>query len=195
MKREEIKATLDKIQPKEELICATLRKVETQKNKKRVSSFWQTRGYRYAMAVCTLMLLCGVGLLTWKLPDREDAASQPQGNPVSRSVRQDEAEEEDVSLALHVLETNTVWLQGVLCEYTLCEVTEEETASGIIAHALLTIQPENDTGKEAELYLYEEDKLHELKDAVHKEWNFLLEQNGQEETVWKVLDFLTLENE
>lgn len=189
MKREEIKATLEKIQPREELIQETLRKAEAQKNKKTVFSFWKTGAYRYAAAVCTLMLLCSVGLMTGKLSGDKNAVPTPQGTSVARNLHQEDAEESGALVAFYALEEEPVQTQGVLRSYTLCELTGAEKASGIIAHALLTVRPEQGTEISAEMFIYEEAMLQKLENAVSGTFTFLLQKMQEEETVWEVLDF------
>lgn len=189
MKREELKATLNKIQPGEELIQTTLRKVEMQKNKKTRFSFWNTAVYRYEAAVCTLVLLCGVGLMTGKLSGDKNAVLTPQGMAVGRGVLQENAEEYDTPVAVYSLEEEQIRTTGVLCDYTLCELTEAEKAFGIVAHALLTVQPEQGTKICAEMFFYEEAKLQELKAAVSGKLDFLLLQTAEEGNTWRVLDF------
>ena len=196
MKKEELKETLGQIQPSEALIRTTLLKVEEQrrKNAKPVFAWMGSYGYRYAAAVCTLVLLLGIGFITRDVSG--NMPMNPQENVASRSSGSDEADYGDVQIAAYTSEDGEAvpWTKGVLCACTMCTVSEEEKASGIVAHATLLLEQGDGETIRAEMYFYDETVLEKLVAAVSNELYFrLTSEECEDETMWKVLDFSTEE--
>lgn len=196
MREVELKETLGRIQPSEELIQTTLLKVEEQRKKKEktVFSWMGSYGYRYAVAVCTLVLLVGIGFATRTM--QGDVSRNPQENIVGRSSGQEAEDMHGVQMTAYTAEddADAVWMKGVLCACTMCDVTAEEKNAGIVAHATLLLEQSEESTLCAEMYFYDEAELEQLVTAISKELYFRLtseERNGG--TTWKVLDFSTEE--
>ena len=192
MREVELKETLGKIQPGEQLIQATLLKVEEQRSKKENSVFlWmKSYGYRYVAAVCALVLLIGIGRVTLHM--QGNVSGEPQEKTVQRSLEQETENTDGIQIAAYTLEddTDSGWVKGVLCACTLCEVTAEEKNAGIVAHATLLLEQSEDEILCAEMYFYEEAELEQLLTAMSKELYFrMISEETDGKILWEALEF------
>ncbi|MBE5948628.1 MAG: hypothetical protein E7261_06300 [Lachnospiraceae bacterium] len=208
MKKDDIKSALGKIEPSEELIQATLLKMQEQKQKEKnslfsfISSFMASPVYRYAGAFCALALVIvvGVGIFgNGKNPsnvhgrnaDNTGVTSDTGINMVAFTL--DDYEHESAAV-----------VKGKLKACFLSVVTDEEAADGSVASGALEIAVSNvedgagyvalegasGTSISAKIYFASKEEINTLVGLMAEEMYFsIVPEEKDGEAVWKVTDF------
>ncbi len=201
MKKEDLKIVLSKITPSEELIQATILKVEEQKRKeeKPVFSFFRSFNYRYAAAFCALALVLCVGVAAMGRNGINQETKNPKNGLDSRMLHNTDLDSSsDIGIASYVLDNteneDVLNVQGTLRACYLSAVTDEEAAEGVIACGILEIAAvsgEESSNISAKMYFYDNETLNALVGVISEDIYFRLvpvdETDG--ETAWKVIDF------
>lgn len=205
MRKEELKIALSKITPSEELIQATIRKVEEQKRKelKPVVSLLGSFNYRYAAAFCALALVLCVGIAAAIGTNINQRTKNPNNGLDSRMLNNTDLDNDsDIGIASYVLDNteneDVLKVQGALRACYLSEVTEDEAAEGVVACGILEISDVSgweSADISAKMYFYDNETLNALVGAISEELYFSLipvdETDGK--TAWKVIDFSLIE--
>ncbi len=201
MKKEDLKVVFSKITPSEELIQATILKVEEQKRKeeKTVFSFFSSFNYRYAAAFCALALVLCVGVAAVSRNGINQETKNPNNGLNSRILNSTDLDSSSyadiIPFALDDIDNEDVLkVQGTLRACYLSAVTDEEAAEGVIACGILEIADVSEEGKpniRAKMYFYDNETLDALVGAISEDIYFRLVPVGETdgEASWKVIDF------
>lgn len=201
MRKDDLKATFDKITPSEELIQATLLKIEEQKKKeeKNAISFFRSFNYRYVGAFCALALVVFVGFAITGLNGA--GSTKPTGNLYSRTGESTYADDNaGVGIVSYTLDDidneNAFDVSGILSACVLSKPTEEESEQGIVLCGELKIDvesrsddsPEGIIGKtiDAKICFCDNDKAEALVELVSQKVSFSI---VPEKEAYRVLDF------
>lgn len=187
MRKEDLKTELGKINPPEDLIRATLLKMEEAKEKKENSFLSFVKGFRYktatfaTVACCALVLILGIGAITGNRDRKEDNPSVidsriGQEGPVMQN--------DDLQIAAYTPEqdADVTRVKGVLLACGFSEITAEEAAEGVVAHGVLTIEQEDGTVVSADMLFYEQEAFQQLTDLLSEEIYFAMvceEKDGE----------------
>ena len=199
MKQEELKISLGKIQPREELIQSTLAKVRDQKMHREQRSSWRSiifsisynKGLRLAGAVCAFALVFFMGY-TAAPPHKVDFALTLSTDPVSNY---------GVRMASHDTIPATEWLtiRGQVKALHFTELTEEEDrkviASAQVQISVSNIEEKSDqlsrkdisTDLTATVLLYDTESLNLLVNPQAS--NLLFRLIPTENGGWNIYDF------
>ena len=171
MRKEDLKAELSKINPPEDLIRATLMKMEEAKEKKENSFFSFVKGFRYktatiATACCALVLILGIGVMTGNRKEENPSmidSRMGQEGPVMQN--------DELRIVAYTPEQDAdiTRVKGELLSCSLSEVTAKEAAEGIAAHGVLAIEQEDGTVFSAEMLFYEQDAFMQLTNLLSEE--------------------------
>lgn len=171
MRKEELKAELSKINPPEELIRATLMKMEEAKEKKENSFLSFVKGFRYktatiATACCALVLVLGIGVMTGNRKEDNPSVIDSRIGQEGPAVQNGE-----LQIAAYVPEQagDVTRVKGELLSCILSEVTAKEASEGIVAHGVLTIEQEDGTALSAEMLFYEQGAFMQLTNLLSEE--------------------------
>lgn len=158
MKKEELKASLGRIQPREELVNSTLARIHEQQAQERSSTIQRggffpavyNRGLRVAGAVCAFALVFSIGFAVAKL-----GGVDPTVTPVDPSARLAGTLDTDVvnnpSLAMFSLgEEEWIAVRGNVDSLRFVDLTEEQSAMGAVASAEVTIAVKSIEGRSEE---------------------------------------------
>lgn len=184
MRKEELKAELGKINPPEDLIRATLIKMEEAKEKKENSFLSFVKGFRYktatiATACCALVLILGIGAITGNRKDENPSVIDSRIGQEGPAMQNDE-----LRIAAYTPEQdeNVTWIKGELLSCSLSEITPEEASEGIVAHGVLTIEQEDGTVLSADMLFGEQEAFMQLTDLLSEEIYFAMvceEKDGE----------------
>ena len=161
MKKEELKASLGRIQPREELVNSTLARIHEQQARER-SSTKQTggffpavynRGLRVAGAVCAFALVFSIGFAVAKL-----GGVDPTVTPVDPSARlagtldTDVVNSSGLNVAMYADFAEEEWIavRGNVASLLFTDLTEEQSAMGAIACAEVHISVKSIEGRSEE---------------------------------------------
>ena len=171
MRKEDLKAELSKINPPEDLIRATLIKMEEAKEKKENSFLSFVKGFRYktatiATACCALVLILGIGVMTGNRKEENPSVIDSRMGQEGPALQNDE-----LQIAAYVPEQagDVTLVKGELLSCILSEVTVEEAAEGIVAHGVLTIEREDGTALSADVLFQEQDAFMQLSNLLSEE--------------------------
>lgn len=184
MRKEDLKAELSKINPPEDLIRATLMKMEEAKEKKENSFLSFVKGFRYktatlATACCALVLILGIGVMTGNHKEENPSVIDSRMGQEGPALQNDE-----LQIAAYVPEQagDVTLVKGELLSCILSEVTAEEAAEGIVAHGVLTIEREDGTALSADVLFQEQDAFMQLTNLLSEEIYFAMvceEKDGE----------------
>ena len=158
MKKDELKSSLGRIQPREELVSATLVKMREQRERdERRSQFFTpayAKGLRLAGAFCAFALVFCIGFVV----ARQSALDPTTGldNPDSRlsgELDTGNVDNSGLSVAMLPAEETTEWIvvQGNVESISFESLTDEDSAKGAIARASLTLTVKNVVSASEEL--------------------------------------------
>jgi len=205
MNKEDLKTSLDVIRPPEELIQATICKLEERKRQKSGTLFsWNNPHiYRYAAVLCTIVLLCGVSIASMGngslflqnmhlFPDNAnsrnipgtESAQDPAQVPAPISLLSHEEQNADVPLS-----GNTI--QGTLQACYLDTLTEADRQNGMIARGTMELAPTADGETiRAVICFYDRDRLNTFLGAISHQLTVTLAPTDRyPDATLEVLDF------
>lgn len=216
MKKEELKSSLDRIQPREELVNATLAKIHEQKarqilqdtQKKSFFSPGFNRGLRVAGAVCTFALVFSIGFAMAKLGGMDPVASPADNSPhMARTLdTTDVVNNTDLNIAMYTGLDEEEWIavRGNVSALRFRDLTEEQSAMGAIACADVTISIKNIEARSevfsrgtinseitATVLLYDTETINTLVDA--SEADLLVRLMPTENEGWDIMDLYSME--
>ncbi|MBP3618062.1 MAG: hypothetical protein J6J38_08510 [Lachnospiraceae bacterium] len=184
MRKEDLKAELSKINPPEDLIRATLMKMEEAKEKKENSFFSFVKGFRYktatlATACCALVLILGIGVMTGNRKEENPSVIDSRMGQEGPVMQNDELR---IVAYTPEQDADITRVKGELLSCSLSEVTAEEAAEGIVAHGVLTIEREDGTALSADVLFQEQDAFMQLTNWISEEIYFAMvceEKDGE----------------
>lgn len=184
MRKEDLKAELSKINPPEDLIRATLMKMDEAKEKKENSFLSFVKGFRYktatlATACCALVLILGIGVMSGNHKEENPSVIDSRMGQEGPALQNDE-----LQIAAYVPEQagDVTLVKGELLSCILSEVTAEEAAEGIVAHGVLTIEREDGTALSADVLFQEQNAFMQLTNLLSEEIYFAMvceEKDGE----------------
>lgn len=207
MKKDDIKSALGKIEPSEELIQATLLKMQEQKQKEKknifsfLSSFMSTPVYRYAGAFCALALVVVIGVAVFG-----NGVQKPSGvhsrNMDSTGVTSDTG----INMVAFTLDDyeheSAAVLKGTLkaCFMSVADASADgSVASGALEIAVSSVEDgagyvalngAAGTSISARIYFASQEEINTLVGLMNEEVYFsLVPEEKDGEAVWKVTDF------
>ena len=216
MKKEELKASLDRIQPREELINSTLAKVHEQQAKEHRKQTKETtffpavyqRGLRLAGAVCAFALVFSIGFAVARLGGT-DPITTPNG-PGAKLAGTLDTDNVSNNYGVHTATYSLIgadeWiaLRGNVTTLHFSDLTEDELAMGALAGGKVTISVQSIEGRSEELsrktisteitadfLLYDTESLNLLVNA--SESDLLIRLIPTEEDGWEIHDFFPAE--
>jgi len=212
MKKDDIKSALGKIEPSEELIQATLLKIQKQKEKKSIfsvlSSFMSTPAYRYAGAFCALVLVVLCGVVVLGNNGNGNRAQNPSGIHSRNVDNAGVTSDTGINMVAFTLDDyeneSTAMVKGKLKACFLSVETGEELADGSVASGALEIMVEcvedgagyvtldgaEGTSISAKIYFASQEEINTLVGLMSEEVYFsIVPEEKDGEAVWKVTDF------
>ena len=207
MKKDDIKSALGKIEPSEELIQATLLKMQEQKQREKknifsfLSSFMSTPVYRYASAFCALALVVVIGVAVFG-----NGGQKPSGvhsrNMDSTGVTSDTG----INMVAFTLDDyeheSAAVLKGTLkaCFMSVADASADgSVASGALEIAVSSVEDgagyvalngAAGTSISARIYFASQEEINTLVGLMNEEVYFsLVPEEKDGEAVWKVTDF------
>jgi hypothetical protein len=210
MKQEELKSTLGKIQPREELIQSTLDKIHAQQALKQVSarrsnpfSAAYNRGMRLAAAACAFVLVFSMGFAVAKLGNTAPVDStDPAVIDMNAMLDTENVQNDNLRTAAYSLIPEEEWLvvRGRIRSVRFLELTEENKAMGAIASVELGITVSAIEGRSDEfsrksispaitatILVYDTESLNLLVDTASPE--LLIQLIPTEGDGWDIHDF------
>ena len=207
MKKDDIKSALGKIEPSEELIQATLLKMQEQKQREKknifsfLSSFMSTPVYRYAGAFCALALVVVIGVAVFG-----NGGQKPSGvhsrNMDSTGVTSDTG----INMVAFTLDDyeheSAAVLKGTLkaCFMSVADASADgSVASGALEIAVSSVEDgagyvalngAAGTSISARIYFASQEEINTLVGLMNEEVYFsLVPEEKDGEAFWKVIDF------
>ncbi|MBR6637496.1 MAG: hypothetical protein IKK96_01415 [Lachnospiraceae bacterium] len=207
MKKDDIKSALGKIEPSEELIQATLLKMQEQKQKEKksifsiISSFMGSPVYRYAGAFCAIALVVVIGVAVFG-----NGGQKPSGvhsrNMDSTGVTSDTG----INMVAFTLDDyeheSAAVLKGTLkaCFMSVADASADgSVASGALEIAVSSVEDgagyvalngAAGTSISARIYFASQEEINTLVGLMNEEVYFsLVPEEKDGEAVWKVTDF------
>lgn len=214
MKKDDIKSALSKIEPSEELIQATLLKMQEQKQKEKknilsfLSSFMSTPAYRYAGAFCALALVVVIGVAVFGNGGITGRGQKPSGVHSRNMDNTGVTSDTGINMVAFTLDDyeheSAAVVKGKLKACFLSVVTDEEAADGSVASGALEIAVSSvedgagyvalngaaGTSISARIYFASQEEINTLVGLMNEEVYFsLVPEEKDGEAVWKVTDF------
>ncbi len=215
MKKEELKASLDKIQPREELVDLTLARIHEQKNRARrraehrewfSPSTVSGMGMRLAGAACAFALVFSIGFTVARLGTDDPTAPPAPDVRLAGTLDTDQvAGNYDMNVAAYSMpEEEWIVVRGNTASIQFCDLTEEQSAMGALAGGKVTIAVESIEGRSdefsratistelvADVLFYDTDSLNLLVNA--SETDLLIRLIPTEEDGWEIHDYFPAE--
>jgi len=214
MKKDDIKSALGKIEPSEELIQATLLKMQEQKQREKknifsfLSSFMSTPVYRYAGAFCALALVVICGVAVFGNGGIAGRGQNPSGVHSRNIDNIGVTGDTGINMVAFTLDDyeheSAAMVKGKLKACFLSVGTGEEAADGSVASGALEIAVSNvedgagyvalegvsGTSISAKIYFASQEEINILVGLMAEEMYFsIVPEEKDGEAVWKVIDF------
>ena len=209
MKKDDLKASLGRIRPREELIDATLVKMRAQKEREeRRSAFFTpayAKGLRLAGALCAFALVFCIGFVVARQSALDpDTGSKLQDARLAGEIDTNETMGADV--AMFTLDDGQEWtvVRGKVSYFNFEELTEADLASGVLHRASVVfhvseIEKSSDTLSrdtisttiETEILFYDSDSMNAFVNEMWNDMLFKLVPAGEDD--WEIEDFSAVE--
>ena len=158
MKKDELKSSLGRIRPREELVSATLVKMreqrEREERKQQLFTPAYAKGLRLAGAFCAFALVFCIGFVVARQStfDPVSGLENPDSR-VSGELDTGNVDNSGLSVAMLPAEETTEWIvvQGNVESISFESLTDEDSAKGAIARASLTLTVKNVVSASEEL--------------------------------------------
>ncbi|MBQ7927010.1 MAG: hypothetical protein IJ335_12085 [Lachnospiraceae bacterium] len=208
MKKEELRESLDRIRPSEELIDATMQKIKEQQEVRQRAKvpFWSTTNYRWVSAVATCALVLGVGLVAWRQTGRNVAQDGTTDNQeyrlaeeiglysdtettenelvtgVEASMTESQSATEDQSAFSQMDTSYEQWalLRGTILSCRFLEVSPEDATRGMKPQAILEFDLQEVLDRTEQWATEDEDTICVLADFVDEKLNELINSMGSD---------------
>lgn len=212
MKKDDIKSALSKIEPSEELIQATLLKMQEQKQKEKknilsfLSSFMSTPAYRYAGAFCALALVVVIGVAVFGNGGITGRGQNPSGVHSRNMDNTGVTSDTGINMVAFTLDDyeheSAAVLKGTLkaCFMSVADASADgSVASGALEIAVSSVEDgagyvalngAAGTSISARIYFASQEEINTLVGLMNEEVYFsLVPEEKDGEAVWKVTDF------
>ena len=216
MKKEELRSSLDKIQPPEELVDLTLARIHEQKAREQrrtqrrdwfAPSTAYGKGLRLAGAACAFVLVFSIGFTVARLgTDDPSALSTPNARLAGTLDTDQVGNNYGANVASYSLMDAEEWIvvRGNTASIQFTDLTEEQIAMGALAGGQVTIAVESIEGRSdefsrstistelvADVLFYDTDSLNMLVNA--SETDLLIRLIPTEDEGWEIHDFFPAE--
>ena len=216
MKKEELRSSLDKIQPPEELVDLTLARIHEQKAREQrrtqrrdwfAPSTVYGKGLRLAGAACAFVLVFSIGFTVARLgTDDPSALSTPSARLAGTLDTDQVGNNYGANVASYSRMDAEEWIvvRGNTASIQFTDLTEEQTAMGALAGGQVTIAVESIEGRSdefsrstistelvADVLFYDTDSLNMLVNA--SETDLLIRLIPTEDEGWEIHDFFPAE--
>ena len=216
MKKEELRSSLDKIQPPEELVDLTLARIHEQKAREQrrtqrrdwfAPSTVYGKGLRLAGAACAFVLVFSIGFTVARLgTDDPSALSTPNARLAGTLDTDQVGNNYGANVASYSLMDAEEWIvvRGNTASIQFTDLTEEQIAMGALAGGQVTIAVESIEGRSdefsrstistelvADVLFYDTDSLNMLVNA--SETDLLIRLIPTEDEGWEIHDFFPAE--
>ena len=207
MKKEDLKASLGKIKPREELVNSTLLKMREEREKefRRETRFAPAyaRGLRVAGAFCAFAIVFCLGFFAARqgfMPETEP--DETSGVRVASELATDNVSNPDYTASQYNLKEDDEWIviSGRIDSMQFVELTEDDAANGVDKRVKVIIsvfeveaKSENLSRKtisteiNTELVFHDNDALNSFVNVIGCETMFTLIPTG--ETGWEIVSF------
>ena len=208
MKKNELKASLGRIRPREELINSTIMKVVEQKRRQERRFYLPSYsfGMRLAGAVCAFVLVFFMGMGIARLGGNGDV-NVPVERKLGELAVTDAATDGAAMLIFERgYENGYILINGNIESISFVELTDAEKADGVVRHCKATVNANglieisdelsvdiNDvsTTFDAEVLFYDNDLLNEFFDQSMGE--MILRLTPDENGNWSIVEFASFE--
>lgn len=199
MKKEDLRESLDRIRPSEELINVTMQKIkEQQKVQQRTKvPFWSTMNYRWVSPVAACALIFCVGLIAWGQTGRnvaqegttevqeyrlaEDASGEFLGGNETDTEGQPVTEEQSAFSQMDTSYEQWALLRGTVLSCRFLEVSPEDAAKGMKPQAILEFDLQEVLDRTKQCEVEDTDTIRILADfADEQRLNELVNSMGSE---------------
>ena len=216
MKKEELRSSLDKIQPPEELVDLTLARIHEQKAREQrrtqrrdwfAPSTVYGKGLRLAGAACAFVLVFSIGFTVARLgTDDPSALSTPNARLAGTLDTDQVGNNYGANVASYSRMDAEEWIvvRGNTASIQFTDLTEEQIAMGALAGGQVTIAVESIEGRSdefsrstistelvADVLFYDTDSLNMLVNA--SETDLLIRLIPTEDEGWEIHDFFPAE--
>ena len=216
MKKEELRSSLDKIQPPEELVDLTLARIHEQKAREQrrtqrrdwfAPSTVYGKGLRLAGAACAFVLVFSIGFTVARLgTDDPSALSTPNARLAGTLDTDQVGNNYGANVASYSRMDVEEWIvvRGNTASIQFTDLTEEQIAMGALAGGQVTIAVESIEGRSdefsrstistelvADVLFYDTDSLNMLVNA--SETDLLIRLFPTEDEGWEIHDFFPAE--
>ncbi len=161
MKKEELKASLGRIQPREELVNSTLAKIHEQKARQeratiQTGGFFPAvynRGLRVAGAVCAFALVFSIGFAVAKLGGVDPTVTPVDpGAKMAGTLDTDVVNNSGLNVVMYAALGEEEWIavRGNVASLRFADLTEEQSAMGAMASVEVCIAVKSIEGRSEE---------------------------------------------
>ncbi len=212
MRKEELRAAFDRIQPREELICSTIDKMNRQRlgisrERKMPTLAFATR---VAAAFCALMLVVGLGFFNIDSVITPTGEGSTLGRSADGSLQNDEGQsvapaaygllgEDEMTDTARLDDGDRFVIDGELEAVYFAPISDEERASGVVykCNAQIATALSPDTNGElpqnaavsAQILFYDEKEANEFFASMGRSAKFHLSYEDIDgERVWRIED-------
>lgn len=210
MRKNDLKKSLGRIQPREELVQTTLNKVNEQKDRQSRCSFNPSYSFnvRLVGALCVLVLMIGIGFVAarqMQSPDVSNPASRTLGQLATTEAGTDSANIVNFT-SYDEYENGWIVINGKIESLSFTELSESDKANGAIrsckvkitAHGLVD-QSDNLTADlnktsaefEADVVFYNSDIMNRFFDQSTDE--MIIRLTPGDDGNWSIIDFKPFE--
>ena len=206
MKKDDLKASLGRIKPREELVNSTLMKMREEREKefRRETRFTPAyaRGLRVAGAFCAFALVFCLGFFA----ARQGFMPEIDNGQDARAAELDTYETAGADVAMFSLGDEQEWIvvRGNVFSFNFEELGESDRDSGVVSRASVqfdVVEVENRSDNltretistiiETDVLFYDNDSLNAFVNLMRDEMLFKLVPTG--ETGWEVEDFSAIQ--
>lgn len=211
MKKNDLKASLGRIRPREELICSTINKVAEQKERQQRRFFLPSYsfGMRLAGAVCAFVLVFFMGMGIARLDG--NAGGNDVNTPALRTLAElavTEASTDGAAMLVfeHEFENGYIVIKGNIDNISFVSLTDAEKADGVARHCKVTITADGLIEKsddlkvdlentnetfEADVVFYDNDILNTFIDQSTGE--MIIRLTPDDNNNWSIVEFAPFE--
>jgi len=225
MKKEDIKIALNKITPREELIESTLERMAEKEEKQSIFSFFSQNSfsYRLATAVCSLILVVGIGFALGRTYTPSDITDNSIVDPQERIIAHEGTSSEAASPSIAMVDdtqaliaaassfdSDWVVVNGCMDAYYFLPLTESDSEASIAYRCIVNISsieiadyslsseikiPESGDSISAEICFNSQSTMQTFVNAMNSKINLHLIANPEgSDTAWQIMHYVIYKN-
>ncbi|MBQ8407424.1 MAG: hypothetical protein IJY39_01025 [Clostridia bacterium] len=210
MKKEDLKSTLGKIKPREELVNSTLVKMKEQREKEwrretRVTPVY-ARSLRVAGAFCAFAIVFCLGFFAARQSDALVTEPDSPEIRLSGELDTDNVSNPGINIASYGLDEETEWIivNGRIDSMQFGALDEQDEADGVVSRAIVSVSVSDvvnrseelsrdkiNTEIEADVLFYDTESLNAFVNSMSGE--LLIKLVPVAENGWEIADFSPVE--